>query len=223
MQETDIVKPLGRLEQFDERSRNFPIRTLLAETNKKPRSYTWRCKQNLNQGQTSSCTGFSWSHELIARPAEVQGITNDTALEVYKLAQKLDEWEGENYDGSSVLGAVKATQRLHPGKILEYRWCFSFDDVLRTLSYLGPIVVGTNWYNSMFIPDEKGIVKVGGDNGGGHAYLLTGLDVKRKLIRIHNSWGKEWGKDGQAFISFDDMDRLLRERGEACVAVKRKK
>ena len=220
---TDNTPPLGRLVQFDERSREYPVRTLLATEPKKLQSYTWRCKQVLQQGSLGACTGFSWSHELIARPAEVQGITNETAIKVYKLAQDLDEWEGNAYEGSSVLAAVKATQQLHPGKILEYRWSFKLDDFLRTLGYIGPVVIGINWYNDMFNPNNKGLIKVGGGLAGGHAILANGIDVKKKLIRLHNSWGPDWGVNGECFISFDDIERLLNERGEACVVTKRKK
>lgn len=40
--------------------------------------------------------------------------------------------------------------------------------------------------------------------------------VCRRLFK--NSWG-DWRKDGHAFISIDDMKRLLKEDSEACLAV----
>ena len=49
MEEIIPQPPLGRLVQFDERSREYPIRTLLAAEPKKLKSYTWRCKQVLDQ------------------------------------------------------------------------------------------------------------------------------------------------------------------------------
>lgn len=217
----DTSYRLGRLEQFDERSRAYPVRALLGKSPKKLRSYMWRCKQTLDQKKEGACSGFSWSHELIARPAEVEGITEKTAIKVYKLAQDLDEWDGNSYEGSSVLAAVKAVQQLHPGKIIEYRWCFNFEDFLLTLGNVGPIVLGINWYNDMFNPDSKGIVKASGGLAGGHAILANGVDIKKKLVRLHNSWGSSWGVKGECFISFNDMEKLLQERGEACVVTKR--
>lgn len=220
-QDNKTTFSLGRNVQFDERSRNFPIRSLMTAPQYKPRSYTWNCVENLNQGRDGACTGFSWAHELIARPAQVKDIGYDEAMAIYKRAQFLDPWEGEDYEGSSVLAAVKAVQELHPNKILEYRWCFSFDDIVKTLGYFGPIVLGVNWYYNMFFPDENGIITVGGYQAGGHAILANGINVKKQLVRLHNSWGPEWGVNGEAFISFNDLRQLMSEQGEACVAVKR--
>jgi len=79
-------------------------------------------------------------------------------------------------------------------------------------------VVGTNWYYGMFYPDRNGLIKVKGGLAGGHAYVVNGVDTKNKLFRIKNSWGKSWGIQGRAFISFNDMARLIREQGEICLA-----
>ena len=93
----------GRLVEFDERSRKFPIRALIPKE-VKPRSYTWRCSTCLDQGSLPACVGFAVSHEAAARPVEVPGITNDIARQIYYRAQKLDDIPGEDYEGSSVLG-----------------------------------------------------------------------------------------------------------------------
>jgi C1A family cysteine protease len=53
---------------------------------------------------------------------------------------------------------------------------------------------------------------------GGHAYVINGIDIDKKLFRIKNSWGQRWGKNGFAFISFTDMEKLIRENGEICIA-----
>ena len=113
---------LDRLVEFDEKSRSFPIRELLRAD--EPRSYTWSLPVYLDQGYEGACVGFSWSHELAARPVEVQGVTNETARQVYFEAQRIDEWEGGAYDGAipfyegtSVLAGAKALQA--QGKIKE--------------------------------------------------------------------------------------------------------
>jgi C1A family cysteine protease len=36
---------------------------------------------------------------------------------------------------------------------------------------------------------------------------------------MKNSWGRGWGIDGRASISFADMERLILDNGEACMAV----
>ena len=54
---------------------------------------------------------------------------------------------------------------------------------------------------------------------GGHAYVINGIDTKKQLFRIKNSWGRNWGVKGSAYISFANMQRLIRENGEICLAV----
>jgi len=212
---------LDRLVEFDERSRNFPIRMLLPEEAKKPRSYSWRCSSYLNQGQEGACVGFAWAHELSARPSEVRGVDAGIARGIYKKAQTLDEWKGEEYEGTSVLGGIKAVQALYPNLIGEYRWAFGIDDVISTLSYFGPVVLGINWYSGMSIPDSRGLIKPTGAKRGGHAILARSVSLARREITLRNSWGSDWGDHGDCYIGFDDLEKLLHEEGEACVPVRR--
>lgn len=208
---------LDRLVEFDEKSREYPIRQLVRP--QKPRSNTWACDLYLDQGQEGACVGFSWSHELAADPVACENITNETALEVYHEAQKLDDFSGEDYSGTSVLAGAKAVQA--QGKMTEYRWAFGLDDLVLALGNHGPAVLGINWYEGMYEPDEKGFIHVTGNKVGGHAILAQGVNVEERYVQLHNSWGPDWGKNGVCYISFDDLDRLLKEDGEACVPVKR--
>jgi hypothetical protein len=108
------------------------------------------------------------------------------------------------------------------GLIGEYRWVFgNLAELIKTLGYFGPVIFGTWWYEGMFYPDSDGIIRPTGYQAGGHAYLVTGVDLKKKLLRIHNSWGTGWGQGGDAFLGFDDAVRLLREDGECCVPMRR--
>ena len=94
---TKVIDPrLGRLISFDERSKQYPIRTQI--TTSKPRSYTWSVSKNLDQKAEGSCVGFSWGHELIARPVKYLAADYTYARNIYKEAQKIDEWEGECVD-----------------------------------------------------------------------------------------------------------------------------
>ncbi len=215
---TTVQDPrLGRLKQFDERSRNFPIMALVEE--KKPRSYSWSCGLNLDQGYDSSCTGFSVTHEAVARPVVVKNLTNEIATEIYHRARQLDEWPGEDYDGSSVLAAIKAGKERN--WYLEYRWAFGLQDLIYAVGLKGPAVLGINWYEGMFNPDENGFIKPTGDIAGGHAILCNKVSLKGKYFTLHNSWGVGWGVSGEAKISFEDTEKLLYEYGEACIPVKR--
>lgn len=210
---------LDRIPQFDPRSRNFPIRTLVE--GRPLRAYTWRAGQVLDQGSEGACVGFAWAHEMLARPKAVKGLSNDFARnKIYKEAQKIDEWAGEAYDGTSVLAGAKIVQRL--GYMPEYRWAFGLEDALLAIGYAGPGVAGLNWYSGMFRPDEEGYLRVTGSRQGGHAIVVNGVDVKRHRVKLHNSWGESWGDNGMAFLDFDDFARLLGEDGEFCVPIVRR-
>ena len=208
-------RKFDRVVRFDERSRNYPVRALIAQTT--PRSYTWRCNGWLDQGSEGACTGFATTHEAIARPKEIYGLNNAVAQQIYYRARELDEWPGEDYEGSSVLGAVKAATE--KGWYKEYRWAFGVDDLALAVSRHGPAILGINWYTGMFNTDGSGFVRVTGRIEGGHAILCNGFNVKGDYFKLHNSWGKGWGVSGGCKISYEDMNRLLREQGEACVPV----
>ncbi len=213
-----MERTFGRLIEFDERSRDYPIRALLAATAKQ-RSYTWKCNVWLDQGMTPACTGFSVCQEAAARPVAVANITDLMAVQVYHRAQELDLWPGEDYDGSSVLGAMKAA--VERGWYSEYRWAFSEMDLRMAIGFKGPAVLGVNWYTGMLEPWSNGIIQATGIVEGCHAILCNGVNIKKGLYRLHNSWGRSWGKDGECFISFADMEKLLAQQGEACIPVKR--
>lgn len=216
---------LDRCVQFDARSRNFPMRAL---TEGKPlKSYTWRCYPRLDQGPDGACVGFAVSHELSARASEVKGLDAMFAKQkIYWEAQKIDPWAGGSYpgaspfyEGTSVLAGVKVAHKL--GYMKAYRWAFGLEDLLLGIGYNGPAVMGINWYTGMFYPDNNGQIKVEGSIAGGHAILANKVDVKNKRVWLHNSWGPNWGINGCAWLTFDDMERLLYEYGEACFFLNR--
>lgn len=216
---------LDRLIDFDERSRNFPILSLFKE--KKERSYTWRCNSWLDQRSEGACCGFGICHELAARPAEVKGLTNQYAREkIYWEAQKIDPWEGgaypkakPRYEGTSVRAAIKIAQDL--GWFDEYRWSFGIKDLILGIGYNGPAVLGVKWYNSMYSPGSNGFIKPSGGLAGGHCIIANAVNVKKKYFTLHNSWGKNWGINGECYITFDNMEKLLNDGGEAAFFIKR--
>lgn len=166
-----------------------------------------------------NCVGHAIAHEGAARPVVVEQVTHETAMEIYRRALQLDPWEGEEDEGTSVLAGIKAaTER---GWYKEYRWAFGLADMLDTLGYWGPCVLGINWYEQMFFPDSVGVIRPEGEVAGGHAILAMGVSINKKRVRLHNSWGDGWGLSGDCYISFDDLDRLLQEQGECCIPIKR--
>lgn len=237
---TTLDPRLDRIPQFDDRSRNYPIRTLLgAEAYARPRSYHWKPGPVLDQGREGACVGFAFAGELAARPAVVKEAGTDAyALGLYRRAQQLDPWPGEapTYHGTSVLAGAQAV--VEKSKMTEFRWAFGLEDVVATLGRRGPIVLGVRWYSGMYVTDADGFVTLDGSLVGGHAILARGLkcvwlpgrttgayadlDVDRSYVTWRNSWGLDYGNGGDGKIRLRDLDRLLREDGEACVPVVRR-
>jgi len=164
------------------------------------------------------CVGYAWAHWLEDGPVTHPGPppTVDPVW-IYQEAQRLDEWPGEAYDGTSVRGGAKALRAA--GRISEYRWAWDIETLIRAVLDVGPVVVGTLWYSGMFQPDMFDVIRPIGSVVGGHAYVINGVNLKRGLLRMKNSWGRSWGGDGRAMIEIEDFDRLLREDGEACLAI----
>lgn len=218
-------RTFDRRPEFDERSRAFPILDHLlihhgAEAAALvPRSYTWSAGEVLDQGREGACVGFGWSGELLARPSVVPGVDDASASRLYHAAQQVDEWPGDDYEGTSVLAGAKVVKAA--GFMAEYRWAFSVDDVVLTLGYHGPVVIGVNWRSGMWDVDGDGYVHATGDVVGGHCVFLRAVNVKRRGVLIQNSWGSGWGVGGCAHLSWDDLGVLLDDDGDACVPVGR--
>ncbi len=208
-------RTFDRVPGLDPRNRDYPIRTLLGP--KPPRSYTWSCGTWLDQGSEGACVGHAWAHEAAARPV-VRPADSALAFGLYRRAQQLDPWPGEDYSGTSVLAGAKAARE--KGLLTEFRWAFGLDDLLSAVSRHGPVVLGVNWYEGMF-DTTNGFLSVSGRLAGGHAILATGVRLRDESVLLHNSWGQGWGVNGKARIRFADLQTLLSQDGDVCVPVVR--
>lgn len=125
---------------------------------------------------------------------------------------------GNSYDGTSVRASMKLLVR--DGLVTSYNWTTDANVVAQAVLGVGPVIMGTNWYGSMMTP-TKGILRVDGSISGGHAWVINGYNSKTRMFRMKNSWGRNWGLQGRAFISFENVQRLLSEQGEAALAVEK--
>lgn len=227
---------LGRKQAEDVRDQGHMMRTLLPrQVPPKIRRKNWTCGPVLNQGSTPRCVGHAWYALLLATPIadtpERLAIPSSISSTIWQEAQKVDEWPGEDPDdGTSVRAGGKVlsdplnvfTNPSGKVQVKRYIWAFDLETVINWILTRGPMVVGFDWMGDMFKPDHNGLVKATGSWEGGHAFLYRGVDMDTRLFRFRNSWGANWGKDGDAFISFDDTRKLLASQGEACTAVEQR-
>lgn len=84
----------------------------------------------LDQGQEGACTGFGLAcviNYLRWRSAGMpEKLESVSPRMLYKFARRYDEYEGENYDGSTCRGALKGWY--HNGVCLESRWPYGTGD-----------------------------------------------------------------------------------------------
>lgn len=203
----------GRIHAEDTRDRLFLLERPALVT----RTFRyWMPKRILDQGPEPSCVGYAWASLIEGSPVRML-LPGGTGSLIYKEAQLLDEFPGEAYDGTSVRGGAKAVQAR--GRLVSYGWAFDLATAVDWILTGGPLVVGTNWYESMMNTDGDGFIEPYGSVVGGHAYIMDGASVTRGVARFRNSWGVGWGRNGSFFMTFESLSRLISEDGEACTPV----
>lgn len=142
----------GRRAALDPRDRNFPLRALLGPRSARMYRYWNDSGWWGDQGPLPQCVGYSLVHYLEDGPVSQRGQAPCIAPAiVYREAQLVDEWEGEDYDGTSVRAGAKVLKE--HGFIASYHWAFTLDELVEALLETGPVVMGTNWY--CVTPDQR--------------------------------------------------------------------
>ena len=169
--------------------------------------------ESLNQDDTNHCTGFSGANFGINLPVQ-DFYTNEDGHRFYYLCKEIDG-EPKNEDGSYIRSIAKVLRNI--GRIETYAFASNVEEIKWWVLNRGSVVVGTLWTSDMFTPDENNVIRPTGEVVGGHAYLIRGYINGYFIIR--NSWGNEWGINGDALISFEDFERIFISGGEAMTAV----
>lgn len=165
----------------------------------------------LDQGTQGACTGFGAANTLGLAPYR-KYVDNPFARTIYAGAQRYDQWAGEAYEGSSVLGAM--AYLLKESSLLRaYWWCSTPNELRHAVSLRAAVEVGTSWLSGMWDPDADGMVHATGTDEGGHAYCIGGIDVPERTYRIDNSWGLGWGFRGSAGIRWEELEELVFDGG----------
>lgn len=184
----------------------------------------WWTPDAYDQGSSSMCVAYSGVRYLTTAPINNRPIDFP---ELYRECLLNDEWPGEDEEGgTSVRGLFKVLKS--KGAVSEYRWAFEAEPVIDHLLTRGPVVFGTYWSEEMSHARRDGYLTLGKLENvqDGHAWCAIGANRNRRnpdgtrgAIRAVNSWGTGWGDHGRFWVSFRDVDRLIKLDGEACVAM----
>lgn len=122
-------------------------------------------------------------------------------------------------DNGTIRGGAKF---LHKNKLIRaYYWTQDVDVLANYILNYGPAVVGTEWTLGMANPErETGYIQDSGYVVNSYAYVVDGVNLSRNMFRLKPHAGSSWGRDGRAYLPYEDLRRLLtRDSGEACLPV----
>jgi hypothetical protein len=180
----------------------------------------------LNQGDIGSCvpnmgTSFlAWWKIKSTLPEHVQNNLNEAfAVQWYREVTRIDPFKGEwepDDTGSDGLSCAKVAKSR--GHISGY--VHTFDPVSALVALQdSPIGIGIAWREGCYYPNADGLISYTGDELGGHEILAVGFNAEKQWVKLRNSWGHGWGKDGHFYMTVVDFTRALRDQGDAIIFV----
>lgn len=190
-----------------------------------------------NQGSEGACTGFGLA-AIVDYLNALRGRSQIKASPrmLYEMAKRHDRWPGENYEGSSLRGALRG---FHNNGVCEesvwpyrprsrdrrltikraknawgttlgayYRLRPILTDFHAALNEVEAIYVSANVHDGWF-RNHHGKIPLGKNPQGGHAFTIIGYnDVG---FWIQNSWGETWGHNGIALWRYEDWSDNLKD------------
>ncbi len=183
----------------------------------------------LDQKSEGACTGFAMAAAINMLNQQAKRDITVSARMLYEMAKRNDEWPGEEYDGSSLRGAIQGWKNM--GVCEDQFWPYRVgankgDLTIEAAKNACQHTIGAYYRIRPVISDfhtalnEAGVIAVsakvhkGWDNPinglishdrrstGGHAFIIVGYNDKG--FWIQNSWGKNWGDNGVALWSYED-------------------
>lgn len=170
---------------------------------------------------SGNCTGNAMAGALMTEPLWVPGrhLTETDAVRLYAQATHLDSIPGSypsEDTGSSGLAVAKAAKL--DRYISGYKHAFGLQHVLEALTR-GPGIIGVNWYDSFDAPTSSGecLLSPRAVVRGGHEIQIYAIYTTARYVQCYQSWGPGWGgqHNGTFRFSYDTLDRLLSEQGDA--------
>ncbi len=187
----------------------------------------------LDQGNEGACTGFALAAAINHMRAASTQEQRVSARMLYEMARRHDEWAGENYEGSSLRGAIHGWKNMgvcreslwpHPVPRAQprdltierakdarsntlgayYRLRPEISHYHAAINEAGVIVVSAQAHSGWDNP-RRGRIRMSRRITGGHAFAVVGYDASG--FWVQNSWGPGWGDGGTALWRYEDWIR----------------
>ncbi len=192
----------------------------------------------LDQGREGACTGFGLAAVINLLLARKKSKRRVSARMLYEMAQKYDEWKGEDYSGSSCRGAIRGwhsmgvcSETLAPYKASEKDWSLNIAQAkdarattigayYRVSKRLSDFHAAINEAGALYASARvhKGWQRGNAKNGripfksgtiGSHAFAIVGYN--QEGFWVQNSWGENWGDNGVALWTYEDWLENVRD------------
>ena len=200
----------------------------------------------LNQSGEGACTGFglaavinylNWRESIEIKGSEVICPNNIREKKVstrmlYSMARVYDEWDGEDYEGSSCRGAMKGWHR--HGVCKDKTWPYQVNnnkepkeswseeatqnplgayyrinkdsvvDMQGAIHEVGAIYCCASVHEGWWRQNDRSLSLINPDDRliGGHAFAIVGYTTDGFIIQ--NSWGERWGFKGFSILTYAD-------------------
>ncbi len=183
----------------------------------------------LDQGKEGACTGFGLAAVINHLFKQRNEKTEVSSRMLYEMAKRYDEWQGEDYAGSSCRGAIQGWKNM--GVCSEKSWSSTkkskkayvtverakearsntlgayyrirpdIVDFHSALNETG-IIYASAMVHSGWNEPKSGKIPYTKTPAGGHAFAIVGYNDNG--FWIQNSWGEDWGNKGLALWSYQD-------------------
>ncbi len=184
-------------------------------------------------GAEGTTVGFAIAYAIQAAVKEkTNQIVEISARGIYVLGKKYDEWSGEDYEGTSATGGLKAVRDV--GAYLEEDWPYSdktipkpkskpiykisgyselkgIEQILNALRENKVVITTIQVTNDFDKTDKDGrvIIKLPLKTMGAKAISIVGYNADKAEFKFANDWGTSWGLNGFGLIKDTDLIKIL--------------